>query len=166
VENKSEKTKLQKRNPTVGDISRLLSALEYTPEEIDCMPINEVFEEINHLGQGSKSISSFEQQIKIIRGRVDSMSLYEITENELNILENGPPSSIYLNFAIFLLSIAISFLVSLLTTTITSERTFLVFVVITVASFISGFILLGVWFRNHRLISDIIARIKNRISDG
>ena len=50
-----------------------------------------------------------EKAVQIKRGRVDSLSLYEITDNELDILTAGSPSSLYLNFAIFLLSRAFLF---------------------------------------------------------
>lgn len=53
---------------------------------------------------------------RIIRGRVDSLSLYEITETELDTLERGSPYSIHLNFGVFLLTLGLSFLTSLLTT--------------------------------------------------
>lgn len=105
----------------------------------------------------------FSTTLRLIE-RVLSVSVYEITENELSVLEHGPQNSIFLNFAIFLLSLSISFVVALLTTTIDSDRTFAVFVVITVVGFVVGAILLAVWYRNYRSVSDIIATIKSRIS--
>lgn len=50
------------------------------------------------------------------RARIERLDIYEISETELQILERGSPDSILLNFAIFLVSIAVSFLVALLTT--------------------------------------------------
>ena len=103
-----------------------------------------------------------EKQPKIRRGRVDSLSLYEITDYELDVLTTGSPSSIFLNFAIFLISVASSFLVALLSTTI-ANRVFTVFVVVTVLGFIIGIVLIGLWARNRKSMSEIIRRIKARI---
>ncbi|MCX7000567.1 MAG: hypothetical protein NT106_09790 [Candidatus Sumerlaeota bacterium] len=104
-----------------------------------------------------------EKQPKIRRGRFDSLTLYEITDYELDILATGSPSSVYFNFAIFLMSIAISFLIALLTVKITSIRVFSVFVIIVIIGFISGGFLFCLWLRNHKSISTIIKRIKQRI---
>ena len=104
-----------------------------------------------------------EKQPKIRRGRVDSLSLYEITDYELDVLATGSPSSIFLNFAIFFISVASSFLVALLSTTIASDRVFTVFVVVVGIGFISGIVLFSLWFRNRRTMSGIIDRIKERI---
>ena len=36
-----------------------------------------------------KTENTEDENIRIVRGRVDSLSLYEITDHELNILEKG-----------------------------------------------------------------------------
>jgi hypothetical protein len=104
-----------------------------------------------------------ENIVQIKRGRVDSLSLYEITDNELDILATGSPSSLQLNFAIFLLSIALSFLISLLTTKIELDRTFNVFVVIVVVTFVVGFIMMFMWWRAHKSTRGIIQEIRDRL---
>jgi len=104
-----------------------------------------------------------EKQPKIRRGRVDSILLYEITDQELDLLATGLPSSIFLNFAIFLLSVAMSFLIALLTATILSLRIYNVFVILVVVGFISGFILLCLWYRNRIPTARIVKKIKKRI---
>lgn len=130
------------------------------------MSLSEVVEEIGNLGEDYNAFrETVERKIRIIRGRVDSMSLYEITENELNILENGPPSSIYLNLSIFFLSVAASFLIALLTTNIESDRTYTVFVVVTTIGLVAGLVLLILWYRTHHSVSEIIRIIKGRISN-
>lgn len=107
--------------------------------------------------------SNVEDQIHVVRGRVDSLSLYEVTDYELEILEKGSPQSIFLDFSISLLSISISFLVSLLTTEIPNLRIYLLFLVIAIISFISGVILLVLWLRSRRHQTDVINQIKKRI---
>jgi NADH:ubiquinone oxidoreductase subunit K len=164
VESTPDRENPPKRKPTVGDLNRFLAALEYTPEEINALSLGKVFEEIGSLGEDYGAIrENLEHQIKIVRGRVDSVAVYEVTESELSILENGPPSSIYLNFSIFLLSVAVSFLITLLTTKIESDRVFTIFVVVTAIGFIAGLLLLLIWYRSHRSLADIIQTIKKRI---
>ena len=40
--------------------------------------------------------------VKIKRGKVDSLSLYEVTDSELQVLEEGGQDNLFLNFAVFL----------------------------------------------------------------
>lgn len=90
------------------------------------------------------------------------LTLYPVDESELELLAQGSPDSLYLNFAIFLLSTAISFLTILLTVVV-SGKIFTVFVVITALGFIVGLFLLILWFRKRRSVSDVIDKIKKRL---
>jgi len=99
---------------------------------------------------------------KIKRICIGQLTIYEVSESELKTLEEGSPNSIYLNFSIFLLSVAISFLIALLTTTIKSQYVFIVFVLVTIIGFLFGIFLIIIWFKNHKSISNIINTIKNR----
>jgi len=104
-----------------------------------------------------------EKPVRVRRGRVDSLSLYEITYYELEIFEKGHPGSLYLNFAIFLLSIAIAFAIALFTTDIKSAALFAVFVAIVFSAGIMGLLLLILWYRSRASIPDIITNIKRRM---
>ena len=55
------------------------------------------------------------EKIPVKRGKLNSVTIYDVTENELVILEKGSDVSVWLNFLIFSISVAVSFLVSLLT---------------------------------------------------
>jgi len=93
------------------------------------------------------------------------LTIYEITESELSTIENGSPSSIYLNFAIFLLSIAASFLASLLTNDYTNKQnTLIVFLLITIVGFIIGGFLMILWLRTKNEFDQTINKIKDRMS--
>ncbi|MDF1723145.1 MAG: hypothetical protein P1U59_01430 [Alcanivorax sp.] len=109
--------------------------------------------------------ASGENDFKVIRGRVGSVSLYEITDSELDLLEKGSPSSIYLNFAIFLSSIGFSFLVTLLATPIAEIKTFTTFLVFTIIGLLGGFLLFIIWWRMRGEVSDVVHKIKRRIAD-
>jgi hypothetical protein len=99
----------------------------------------------------------------IRRGRVDSLSLFEITEQELETLAAGSPHSTYLNFAIAFLSAGLAFFTSLLTAVFSSNRTFTVFVVITTVGTAAGVVLLFVWYQTKSSVDEVIARIKQRV---
>ena len=98
------------------------------------------------------------------RGRVDSVEIYEVKENELDILKTGPASSIYINLSIFSLSIAFSSIVALCTTT-TFKYPIMqtIFVVVAAVGILLGALLLILWSRGRRNISDIIRTIRSRI---
>ena len=103
------------------------------------------------------------ESVAVRRAKVDSLSLYEVTESELQDLERGGPAHLFLNLAIFLLSTAISFLIAVLSTEIKSTRTFCVFVIVTVLGFIGGGVLLLIWNRSRQATAEIIKRIKGRM---
>jgi uncharacterized membrane protein len=105
-----------------------------------------------------------EKPLRIRRGRVDSVDLYEIKENELDLLEKGSPAGLYLNFAIFLLTIAFSSLSVLCTvTTFINDLMQTVFVVVTVVGFLLGVLLLILWYRGREDVIKVIKNIRNRI---
>ena len=100
---------------------------------------------------------------EIRRGRFDQLTIYEVTDSELEILERGSPDSLFLNFAIFLWSCAASFSTTLATTTIPSNRTFTVFVVLTSIGYVGGVILLFLWRRDHQPVSRVVSTIRRRV---
>jgi sensor c-di-GMP phosphodiesterase-like protein len=102
--------------------------------------------------------------VEVRRGSYKSLTLYEVEESELELLAQGSPDSLYLNFAIFLLSVAIALLTSLLTAVLT-DRVFTVFVVITCLGFILGTLLLVIWLRKRRSISALVQKIRNRLPE-
>lgn len=100
---------------------------------------------------------------KVFHARVDSVILYEIKENELDILEKGSQADIFLNFAIFLLSIAISCLLSLCTAKFDNDIIATVFVCLTIIGFIGGVLLLILWWRGKSTIKSVIKSIRDRV---
>src|SRR6266404_5702228 len=104
-----------------------------------------------------------EKDLRVRRGRVESVDLYEIKDSELDLLEKGSPADLQLNFAIFLVSTAFASLASLLTSTFTNDTAKTVFIVITVVGFLGGAYLLTAWYRNHTSLKTICKRIRERI---
>jgi predicted neutral ceramidase superfamily lipid hydrolase len=91
------------------------------------------------------------------------IKIYQILEGELDRLANGPPESIYLNFALTLLPVSFTLLVTLLTTTIRSSRLYQSFVLIAAVTLIIGVILLILWARNRSSTRRLIEDIRNRM---
>jgi hypothetical protein len=102
-------------------------------------------------------------QPRIVRGVVDSLSLYEITDYELEVLERGSPNSVFLNFAIFFLSIAASFSAALATFKIDSMQVYVAFMVVAVVGWAAGLVLLVLWYRNRSQLTLVIKKIKARV---
>lgn len=99
---------------------------------------------------------------KILRGKVDSLTLYEITDAELDALERGSPSSTYLNLAILCLSVGISFLISILTTDI-SDRVFIGFFIVAAVGLCVGAVLFVIWWRMGSELSGVCRKIRERV---
>jgi hypothetical protein len=99
----------------------------------------------------------------IRRGRIEALTIYEVSESELEALERGTPATLFLNFSVFLLSVGLSFLISLVTTTIISVRMFTAFVVVTAVSLVVGSVLLALWYRGHVSLTEIGRRIRRRV---
>ena len=97
------------------------------------------------------------------RARFDKLTIFEVSEAELDILEKGSPDSIYLNFAIFLLSMAVSFIVALFTTEVKSMAIFVVFVLLAIVGCLGGFFLLIMWLRDRSSVSKCAKTIRSRL---
>lgn len=104
-----------------------------------------------------------EKPLFIRRGRVDSVDLYEVKENELELLEKGSPATLQLNFAIFLLSTSFSTIIALITTEPRWPLVQMFFVVVTVVGILLGLYLLFSWWKTRASISKVIKKIKDRI---
>ena len=102
-------------------------------------------------------------RVQVLRGRLQSLSIYEVTVDELTVLEAGPSNGTYLNLAIALLSVSASFLTTLLTVKFESDRRFYVFVLVTLVGFAAGLVLAVVWWRTKSTIDAVLARIRGRV---
>ncbi|SRR5258708_1594770 len=112
-------------------------------------------------GKNPKEAQQGEPRIR--HARVDSLCIYEVTEDELIFLEQGSPNSLQLNFSIFLVTLGVAFLIALLTTKIESMQLFTIFIVITCLGFIIGFILFCLWLKSYRSIPSVSKKIRNRL---
>lgn len=145
-------------------LEKLANALNNSPEDIQSLPMGDVLKQLRKMGiNPTAETAAIEDKIKIIRGKIESVEVYEVTESELDILEKGSPSSLLLNFSIFLISVATSFLVSLLTTSIPTDRIFTLFVTVTMIGYIAGVVLLALWFVSYKSIHKLSKEIRRRL---
>ena len=100
--------------------------------------------------------------VEVRRGAFARLTIYEVEESELEILTQGSPDSLFLNFSIFLVSTATSFLVTLLTVDV-STWVFIVFVSISTFGFFLGIFLLLLWFKNRKSVSFLVRKIRSRL---
>lgn len=105
-------------------------------------------------------------EARVVTHKVEQIDIYEVTENELNQLEKGTDSDLYLQFSIALLSVFVSLTVCFFTTTFEDDKVFYGFVCVDAICLIIGAILLLLWNRNRKEKSDIIQGIKNRKKDN
>ena len=100
---------------------------------------------------------------EVRRGRLDILTIYEVSDSELDILERGSPDSLYLNFAIFLLSSAVSFTIAIFTTTPSSSVVSTIFIVFTIIGYLAGAFLALLWWRSRSSVSRCVKVIKARL---
>jgi len=101
--------------------------------------------------------------LRVRRGRVESVDLYEIKDTELDALEKGTPAELQLNFAVFLISTAFAAISSLVTATFPSKTVETIFIVISVVGTLVGAYLLIAWWRTRSEVKELCRRIRQRI---
>lgn len=101
--------------------------------------------------------------LRVRRGRVASVDLYEIKDTELDTLEKGTPADLQLNFAIFLLSIAFSALAALATTMFTNKTIETTYIIVAVVGILLGAYLMITWWRTRSEVKELCKLIRQRI---
>ena len=102
----------------------------------------------------------------IRKGKVDSLTIYEVTEAELDTIERGSPNSTFFNIGIALLSTAVSFLATLFTVDLTQKpRLFTVFTLITIVGFVVGAILIILWWLAKNDVDIVLKKIRDRMKE-
>lgn len=99
----------------------------------------------------------------IHRVRLDKLTIFEITEAELEALERGSPESLHLNLAVGVISIAISFSIALATTEIQSIKTYCFFVIVTVVGYVAAITFGLLWWQSRRSLKTVAQEIRRRI---
>ena len=102
--------------------------------------------------------------LRIRRGRVESVEIYEIKDAELDTLERGSPADIQFNFGIFLASLAFAAIATLCTATSFRHSFFeTLFLIISVVGVLGGAYLGISWYRSRTSLKGLCKRIRSRI---
>lgn len=101
--------------------------------------------------------------LRVRRGRVESVDLYEIKDTELDVLEKGTPAELQLNFSVFLISIAFAAISSLITAEFPNKIVQTIFIVISVVGIIVGAYLLIAWSKTRSAVKNLCKKIRERI---
>ena len=90
------------------------------------------------------------------------LTVFHVSEAELDALERGSPESLFLNLGIATLSIATSLLIALLATNIPNTKTFIVFVVVCAVCFVAGVTFGLLWWQLRRSLKKVAQEIRDR----
>ena len=99
----------------------------------------------------------------INRGRVDSVNLYEVKENELQTLEQGVVANLQFGFAIFLFSVALTCIAALATSNFKWDIVKIIFICFSIIGIVLGVFFMWSWSRTRKSVSIVISTIRNRI---
>ena len=124
--------------------------------------------EIQKLGESGQisqhPVPASGEKIEIERGKFSKLTIYEVAEHELVLIERGGDSSLWLNFAIACISIFFSILAALVTLEYENHpKVFIVFVVVTVVTALGTIICGALWWRNRNAQQEIFKTIRGRM---
>lgn len=98
------------------------------------------------------------------KSHVEYVNIYEVTESELNILEGGGQSTLMIDIAISLISIAITCIATLVTSTFKSDIIQYSFVFMSIVGVVVGVVLLILCKKSRKSVSSVIKDIKKRLA--
>jgi hypothetical protein len=95
--------------------------------------------------------------------RMGTLTLYEITADELRLIEAGDPSSIFLNFGLVSGSAGLGVGATMLAGgDIASRATYDTLVIITIIGLLAGVVLLVLWRRSAKQTRSVIQTVRER----
>jgi hypothetical protein len=99
----------------------------------------------------------------VVYAPLGELKVYEISEAELEKLENGPPGQIHLSFALALLPAAMTILITLQTVTISDDRYYNGYLFAFWVFLVQGIISLVQWFFKNRSFRRLTKEIRARM---
>jgi hypothetical protein len=100
----------------------------------------------------------FRQVVKL--AQPGELKAYVVFEHQLDLLSQGSPASLLLNFALFFLGVAATSLGTLVTAPPNQDRIFYSFLIVFIITLIAGTVLLAIWYATHRSVANLIVEIK------
>ena len=102
-----------------------------------------------------------ERTLRANLSRVESIDLYELTENELETLEKGPPNQDF-NYAISLISTVFAFLVAWATSDFKSDKIEIIVILYSIGAVIASSYLMFRWRDAKKSFNTVVSTIRDR----
>lgn len=100
---------------------------------------------------------------KAILHQMNDFNVYQVTDSDLEQIESGSNSDLYLEIALCSISVFASFLCTLLTLDFKDNtKEYPIYVIVTIVSAIAAVVFLLLWHRNRRNARSIIDKIKSQ----
>lgn len=104
------------------------------------------------------------QQLSPVRvAPLGELTAYTVHEHELDIIAAGSPATLAFNFAVALISIGITFILTLTTTTIPTDRLFYGYLIACINCLLVGFIMFVYWLKTRTSVNITVTKIKSRL---
>jgi hypothetical protein len=112
----------------------------------------------------TKKFPDHTQQYPMVRvAPIGELTAYTVLEYELDIIAAGSPANLAFNLAVASISIGVSFVLTLTTTTISSDRLFIVYLNLCIVCLFAGIVMFAYWFKTRTSVSSTVAKIKSRL---
>ncbi len=110
-----------------------------------------------------KAPDSTQQFSQIRVAPLGELTAYTVHEHELDIIAAGSPATLAFNFAVALISIGVSFILTLTTTTISSNRLFYSYLIVCINCIMVGMIMFVYWLKARSSVNITVTKIKSRL---
>lgn len=91
------------------------------------------------------------------------LNAFVVYEYQLDILAQGSPASLMLNYSLFFLGVAATSLGTLFSLPESNDRAYVTFLVLFLVTLIAGVVLLGLWWSSHKSIQSLVIEIKSQM---
>jgi hypothetical protein len=91
------------------------------------------------------------------------LSIYPVYEHQLDLLAQGSPASLFLNFSLFFLGVAATAAGTLWSAPPDRDRVYYTFLIILLVALIAGVVMLVLWWFMHASTQSLIATIKSQM---
>jgi hypothetical protein len=112
----------------------------------------------------AKKAADSTQQLSPVRvAPLGELTAYTVHEHELDVIAAGSPATLAFNFAVALISIGVSFILTLTTTTISSNRLFYGYLIVCLNCILLGMIMFAYWLKTRSSVHITVTKIKSRL---
>lgn len=107
------------------------------------------------------------EKIDVRRGSLQSITVYDVTEEELSMIESGIKNNIYFNLFIVLLGFSVSLYIAWLTTDMTENITKIcIFYCFWFMSMFATIVFMILWLVFKQSVRPIVEKIRNRYQES